>query len=112
MSDDDRADVPPEDAPRGRFRRFAKRILDESEEGRFRVDAREVLHSVLEGSDKAKTEVVKAVVREVRHYLEESGLKEDVHNLLTNYSVEVKASVHLRRLDDAEKGPTQAASDE
>lgn len=112
MSDDDRADVPPEDAPRGRFRRFAKRILDESEEGRFRVDAREVLHSVLEGSDKAKTEVVKAVAREVRHYLEESGLKEDVHNLLTNYSVEVKASVHLRRLDDAEKGPTQAASDE
>lgn len=105
MSDADPTDTPPHDERKGRFRRFARRILDENEEGRLRIDAREVLHSVLEGGDKAKTEVVRAVAREVRHYLEELGLKDDVHNLLTNYSVEVRASVNLRRLAESEKGP-------
>lgn len=105
MSENDRND--PNEPGRGRFRRFARRVLDESEDGKLRIDAREVLHSVLEGSDRAKTEVVKAVAREVRTYLEEMGIKDDVHNLLTNYSVEVKASLHLRRLADAEKGPVQ-----
>lgn len=105
MSDSDPNDLPPHEERPGRFRRFARRILDENEEGKLRIDAREVFNSVLEGGDKAKTEVVKAVAREVRTYLEELGLKDDIHNLVTNYSVEVRASVHLRRLAESDKGP-------
>ena len=90
----------------GRFGRLGRRILGEDGEGRpFRVDAREVLNSVLEGGDKAKTEIVKVVAREVRTYFEELGLKDDLHHLLTNYSFEIRASVNLRKLADAEKGP-------
>jgi hypothetical protein len=70
-------------------------------------EAREVFGAVIEGGDKAKSEVVRAVAREVRNYLEELGLKEDVHNLLTNYSLEFHASVNLRRLADAEKAPRE-----
>jgi hypothetical protein len=77
---------------------------DEVEGKSFRVDAREVLHSVLEGGDKAKSEIVRIVAREVRTYFEELGLKDDLHHLLTNYSFEVRASVNLRRLTDLEKG--------
>ncbi len=98
----------PEESNRSRFGRLGRRLLGEEEgarEGRsFRVDAREVLHSLLEGGDKAKTEFVKIIAREVRTYFEELGLKDDLHNLLTNYSFEVRASVNLRRLTDAEKG--------
>lgn len=105
-------DSEPGEERRGRFRRLARRILEESEEGgRLRVDAREVVNAVLEGGDKAKTEVVRAVAREVRTYLEELGLKEDIHKLITNYSVEVRASVHLRRLSEEEKGPRAETGD-
>ena len=73
-------------------------------------DAKDVLGAVLEGSDKAKTEVVRAVAREVRHYLEELGLKDDIHNLLTNYSLEVHASVNLKRLVGATPPPDERAA--
>lgn len=96
----------PPDAEKSRFRRLGRRIMGDDADGKpLRFDAREVLHAVLEGSDKAKSEVVRAVAREVRNYLEEMGLKDDIHNLLTNYSFEVRASVNLRRLDESEKGP-------
>lgn len=94
-----------ERAQGGRLGRLGRRLMGEETEARsFRVDAREVLHSVLEGGDKAKTEIVRVVAREVRSYFEELGLKDDLHNLLTNYSFEVRASVNLRRLTDLEKG--------
>jgi N-acetylmuramoyl-L-alanine amidase len=57
--------------------------------------------AVLEGGDKAKTEIVRAVAREVRAYLEELGLRE----VMTDYSLEVRASFNLRKLTDLEKGP-------
>ena len=41
------------------------------------------------------------------NYLEESGLKQDVKNLLTNYSLEVHASVNLRRLAEPEQAPKE-----
>lgn len=94
-----------------RFRRLGRRILGdpEGEGGEKRAsilgDAREAFGAVLETSDKAKSEVVRAVAREVRNYLEESGLKEDVHNLLTNYSLELHASVNLRKLAESDKAP-------
>lgn len=107
-----------ERGPAGRFRRLGRRILGDAEEraearaeGRpertILGDAREVFGAVLEGSDKAKSEVVRAVAREVRNYLDELGLKDDVHNLLTNYSFEIHASVNLRRLAEHEKAPRE-----
>ena len=97
MSDPDR----PDDDDRGpgsRFRRLGRRILGEGEAaGRF--SPREVVGAVLEGSDKAKTEVVRVIAREVRTYLDELGLRE----VLTNYSLEVHASFNLRKLAEEEK---------
>jgi hypothetical protein len=104
---------PPPDAEKGRFRRLGRRLLGEDGDGKpLRVEAREILGAFVEGSDKAKSEIVRAVAREVRNYLEELGLKEDVHNLVTNYSFEVRASVHLRRLAEDEKGPRGEARGE
>lgn len=93
-----------------RFGRLGRRLMGEDGDGArsFRVDAKEVLHSVLEGGDKAKTEIVKVIAREVRTYFEELGLKDDLHHLLTNYSFEVKASINLRKLTDEEKGARPA----
>lgn len=101
MADHDNHD---EEGPGSRFRRLGRRILGEGEaQGRF--NAREALGAVLEGSDKAKTEVVRVVAREVRNYLEELGLRE----VLTDYSLEVHASFNLRRLSEAEKAPRAEA---
>lgn len=99
MSDPDR----PDDEDRGpgsRFRRLGRRILGEGEAaGRF--SPREVVGAVLEGSDKAKTEVVRVIAREVRNYLEELGLRE----VLTDYSLEMHVSLNLRRLAEEDKLP-------
>ncbi|MFZ5475850.1 MAG: hypothetical protein ACOZNI_03670 [Myxococcota bacterium] len=109
MADREPSDEEGAEPRRGRLRGRIRRILGETEEGRSILgDAKDVIGAVLEGSDKAKTEVVRAVAREVRHYLEESGLKEDLHNLLTNYSFEVHASVNLRRLSEEQKRPKGA----
>lgn len=102
--------MPGEHEKGGRFGRLGRRLMGEDGDGArsFRVDAKEVLHSVLEGGDKAKTEIVKVIAREVRTYFEELGLKDDLHHLLTNYSFEVKASINLRKLTDEEKGARPA----
>lgn len=100
-------DAPPpepteEDTPRpaSRLRRLGRKLLGEERvEGKF--SAREVVDAVLEGGDKAKTEVVRVIAREVRTYLEELGLRE----VLTDYSLEVHASINLRKLAESEKRP-------
>ena len=89
----------------GRFRGFRKRLLGEEEGRSLFGDARDVLGNVLEGSDKVRGELFRAVAREVRTYLEELGLKEDLHNLLTNYALELHLSLNLRRLAEREKQP-------
>ena len=81
-----------------RLREFARRILSDDEERT--INAREVLGAVLDSGDKAKSELVRLVAREVRNYLEELGLHEDVKHLLTNYSLDVSASFSLRPLAD------------
>lgn len=68
---------------------------------RERRAALDLLASVLETGDKAKTEAVRMVAREIRSYLEALELHKDLHHLLTNYSLEVKASVHLKPLGAA-----------
>lgn len=119
---DDRSRDPGADRHREpRLRDIARRLMREVEdaagedrprnedrprgEERSRMDAREVLGAVLETGDKAKTEVVRMVAREVRNYLEELRAGEALHDLLTNYSVEVHASFHLRPLAEHEKAP-------
>ncbi|MCB9664150.1 MAG: hypothetical protein H6732_08540 [Alphaproteobacteria bacterium] len=73
-------------------------------------DAMELLGVVLESSDRAKTEAVKMVAREVRHYLEELKLREDLYELVTSHSLEVKMSLKLEPL--AGKAPRAPASPE
>lgn len=106
---------PPGDDPRGRFRRLGRRILGEAEEltreRNFHV--RDAVTAVLEGGDKAKSEIVRAVAREVRNYLEELGLKEDLRQILDNYALDARISVNLRRLTEQERGggePREAIS--
>jgi hypothetical protein len=66
---------------------------------RERREARALLAALLETGDKARTEMVRLVAREVRSYLEALELHKDLHHLLTNYSLEVKASIHLAPLE-------------
>jgi hypothetical protein len=87
----------------GRFRNFRKRILGEEEGKSLFGDAKDVLGSVLEGSEKLRGELFRVVAREVRAYLEESGLKDDLHNLLTNYAFELHLSMNLRKLTEEDR---------
>ena len=63
-------------------------------------EAKDVLNILLETGDKAKTEIVKLLAREVRTYLEAMALHEDVKKLLSNYSLEIKANISLKPLND------------
>lgn len=87
-------DVPPreEGAKPGRLYRFGRRLLDRGD------DVRELASAVLESSDRAKTEMVKMVAREVRTYLDELKLKEDVRDLVTKHSLEMHVSFSLKPL--------------
>ena len=82
----------------GRFARLARRLMDRKE---LAEDTRDLLMAVLSTSDRAKTEGVRMIAREVRTYLEELKLKEEVMDLLTSHSLEV--SLHLKPLPGTEK---------
>jgi len=64
-------------------------------------DARELLGAALETSDRAKSEVVRMVAREVRTYLEALRLKEDVMELVRSHSLELHVSMNLKPLEEA-----------
>ena len=84
-----------EDPPReekSRFYRFGRKLLDRGD------DVRDMASAVLETSDRAKTEMVRMVAREVRNYLDELKLKEDAMALLRSHSLEVSLSLHLKPL--------------
>lgn len=90
------------------FRKFAKKILSD-EDGKTTVDPKEMLSSILQLSDKARTETVRLLAREFRGYLEALEIKDDVHDLLTSYSVEVNASFRLKpvkKSSSTTNGPT------
>ncbi len=67
-------------------------------------DTREVVMAVLSTSDRAKTEAVKMIAREVRTYLEELKLKDEILELLTSHSLEV--SLHLKPLPSRDPAAT------
>jgi len=81
---------------RSRVLRLARRLMDTRE---ITTDTKEILGTVIGASDRAKTEAVRMAAREVRNYLDELKLKEDVLNLMTSYSLEI--SISLKPLADA-----------
>jgi hypothetical protein len=56
-------------------------------------DTKDLLYTVLSTSDKAKTEAVRLTAREVRNYLRELRLKEDLLELMTSHSLEISISL-------------------
>lgn len=109
--DDDDELMPPEtggdadpqledDTRSSRVMRFAKRLMDRRE---LAEDTKELLSAVLNTSDKAKTEAVRLVAREVRGYLKELKLKETMVDLVTSHSLEVSIRLKPLPADEAPK---------
>lgn len=80
-----------------RVRRFARRLMDRRE---LAEDTRVLLTAVVNSSDKAKTEAVRMVAREVRTYLSELRLKEDLLELARSHSLEISISLKPLVPDD------------
>lgn len=90
------------------FRKFAKKILQDDGISTSSLDPKELLSSVMQLSDKARTETVRLVAKEFRGYLEALELKDDVHDFLTAYSVEVNASFRLKPVNKESNSSQQS----
>jgi hypothetical protein len=88
---------PDEEAGGGRFSRFTRRLMEPGE-------SRKVLSAMWETSDRAKTEAVRMVAREVRSYLDALELKEDLLHLVRSHSLEINASLRLKPLSPESEG--------
>lgn len=105
----EREGADPEDSARTRLlAKLAQRLQNPRELG---GDAMAVVGAVLESSDRAKTEMVRMVAREVRHYLQELQLKEDLRDLVTGHSLEVRMSLSLKPLAEASSEAEPGATD-
>ena len=62
------------------------------------IEDASILSSVLETGDKAKTEIIRLLAKELRGYLEALEIHKDLKHILTNYSLEIKASINLKEL--------------
>ena len=95
--DAERADVSEEEASGavGRLRRLGRKLMERKE---LADDTRELLGAMLETSDRAKTEVVKMVAREVRTYLQELRVMDDLKDIMTSHSLELRMSMNLKPL--------------
>lgn len=80
-------------------------VGDEDGNDGHRAEAWALLGALLETGDKVKVEIVRMLAREVRGYLEALELHKDLHHLMTNYSLEVHASLHLKPLRDEPPAP-------
>ena len=96
-SEDTEAEDEEDEGERGRFARFTRRLLD-------RDDGKKVLSAMWETSDRAKTEAVRMMAREVRSYLDALEIKEDLLHLVRSHSLEVTASLRLKPLPPEPKG--------
>jgi hypothetical protein len=100
------------ESTRSRFARMTRRLMERGGD-----ETRNLLGTVLDGSDRAKNEMVRMFAREVRHYLEALRLKEDVMELARSHSLEVHASFSLKPLleeegeETEEKEPTEEELD-
>jgi hypothetical protein len=95
-------DDPTGEARSGRLARLGRRILDRGD------DVKDFAGAVLETSDRAKSEMVRMVAREVRNYLDELKLTEEVMTLVRSHSLEIHASFSLKPL--TQEVPTGAAA--
>src|SRR4030095_6471544 len=93
-----------------RIRDIARRLFPGDPDAPLRADVRDAVNAVLNTGDKAKTEMVRMGAREVRHYLQELKIGEDVRELLTNYSLDVHASVSLQPLVGGKKAKSAKKS--
>jgi hypothetical protein len=96
------------EGPRPSLRGFARRILRDGEEDERRLDPREIMGAVLDTGDKAKTEIVRMLAREVRAYFEALELSKDARHALTNYSLDVRMNISLKPIADLipdDRGP-------
>jgi hypothetical protein len=94
--EDDPSDFDGREERSQRIARLGRRLLHRGDE---------IGRAVLSQSDKAKTEMVRMVAREVRTYLYELKLKEDLLDLARSHSLEVKISLSLKPLVEGEPGP-------
>jgi hypothetical protein len=102
--DDDLPRESTEEAGRSnRVMRFARRLMDRKE---LAEDTKELLWTVVATSDKAKNEAVRIAAQEVRNYLSELKLKEELLELATSHSLEI--SISLKPLASALRGPGAA----
>lgn len=114
MSEDDAPEVEEtdedgaEDRPRMGLRRRLQRLMDRRD---LAEDTREMLGGMLEMSDRAKNEAVRLVAREARNYLEELRVKEEILDLVTSHSLELKMSLHLKPLADAMRDEPSTAAE-
>lgn len=84
----------------GVLRSLARRLRKATD-----LDDDGLLASVLETGDKAKTEMIRLIAKEVRGYVEALEVGQDLRDFLTNHSLEVKASIHLKKILPEEKDP-------
>ncbi|GEM_PF-2983682 len=85
---------PPPPGPRARLKNVARRLLEDE----TTVSAKELIGAFVSTSDKAKTELVRAIGREVRAYLEGLGTTELLEVLVNDYELEVSAKFRLKPL--------------
>lgn len=109
MSDDVESEEPQPEGEDSRLRRFARRILDRKE---LAEDTKDLLTGMLATSDKAKSDFIRMMGREVGHWLDGLNLKQDLLDVATNYKLELHASVHLSPLAKAVEPTTDASEDE
>lgn len=85
-------------------RGMVKRIVQDAPEAeKIGTEAKEVFSSLWQMGDKARMEGLRLVAKEVRGYMEAMEIHKDLHNLLTNYSLEVTTSFRLKPLKKTKK---------
>lgn len=94
-----------EDEPEGEGTGGEEPRESEGERRRRRAEVREILGQLLATGNKTRAELIRLVAREVRFYLEAAELDAMLHDLVTNYSLEVNASLHLRPLSEDPPAP-------
>jgi len=91
---------PKHESIESRLRDFAKKILSDRESGSDPLEtAKDALFTIFATGEKARSELLRLIAREVRMYLNELGIRE----LFTNYSLEVTASLRLKPLKKENK---------
>jgi hypothetical protein len=84
------------------LRDIAKKILKD-DAGEHSLDPKELFSSIVQLSDKARTETVRLMAKEVRGYLEALEIKDDIHEILTSYSLDVSASFKLSAIKPSDE---------